>query len=122
MKELEDQCTTLEQSKRLVELGFTQDSASARWIEMINNSWYLDIDFFQAVDNEYPCWTVADMMKILADARGFDLNVLGQIGIYSADEPCKIVVGKAITVHDDYSLLRDNFFEALVILTEDKSL
>ena len=131
MKDIKEQVTTLEQSKRLKKLGFTKDTASLQWknfsrIGKIDDRLWA-IGFaggMHPADSSItlPCWTIADMMKILADAIGFDLDVLGRIGIYSADEPCEVVVGKKITVRDDYSLLRDNFFEALVTLKEDKYL
>lgn len=82
MKKLQNNYTTPEQSKRLLELGVSADSADCYTI--INNDVY-NKDEIRVRQNEYeinysffnnkhynPCWSVGRLIELYMKARGLD--------------------------------------------------
>ena len=94
MKELQNNFTTPEQSKKLLELGVPADSADMFWTtsdekypssELVWNLYIrksdsLDKNFFKIYNmNEFqviPCWSLGRLIEIYVIARGLDTAYL----------------------------------------------
>ena len=81
MKKLQNNFTTLEQSKRLLELGVPFDSADC-YYEYFDDEDGVPIygDFPQYgtsyVELDMPCWSVGRLVEIYVIARGIDTSFL----------------------------------------------
>lgn len=106
MKELQNNFTTPEQSKRLLELGVPADSADcyySHYIKTYAHSEYTEILWhrprFITEDNNpdwnarlidgtqpyLPCWSVGQLIKIMGLCYEFELPSQGAIQIYRTD-------------------------------------
>ena len=69
MKTLQNNFTTSEQSKRLLELGVPADSAECYYDSWGQIQWRqlrdLDHDFFQKYISYIPCWSVGRLIEIM---------------------------------------------------------
>ena len=107
MKKLQNDVTTLEQSKRLIELGVPADSANCYMDE--NGSKFFRQDkldyglfsgqtFFEYFDGIFfPCWSVGRLMEIMALCYKFDLPDSGSIQVYATNFKKRTVVDVLIS-------------------------
>ena len=76
MKKLQNNFTTIEQSKRLLEIGIPADSADM-YYHLANHQYYVrdefsikQHDFFEFYKNIfYPCWSVGRLIEIITICR-----------------------------------------------------
>lgn len=84
MKQLQNNFTTPEQSKRLLELGVPADSADCYLlrtrtkgetiiVEVLHDELYSKKDKFTNVLEYLPCWSVGRLMEIMAECYQVDM-------------------------------------------------
>ena len=83
IKKLQNNFTTPEQSKRLLELGVPADSANCCLRRILTDggyceTWRVDVfDFIGQIHDDYlPCWSIGRLIEIYVIARGVDTSYL----------------------------------------------
>ena len=88
MKQLQNNFTTVEQSKRLLELGVPADSADMYYKDVINTPYMFipNVVFskYKVVESITPCWSVGRLIEIYAITRDADFV---EFDVY-ANSPC----------------------------------
>lgn len=124
-------CTSLEQSKRLIELGIDVNSADMVWHKKLNGTYSLRV-----VDNvlkyDIPAWSLSALLELMPSylfefERGIDLNVYPSINrkvwlcsyMPNAIENMKTDKFKQITHADN---LVDAAYEMIIWLKENNYL
>ena len=73
MKTLQENFTTPEQSKRLLELGVPADSADCYYDSWKQVQWRqlsdMHSDFFEVYNHYTPCWSVGRLMEIMLNSQ-----------------------------------------------------
>lgn len=80
---MRDQVTSIEQSKRLIEMGVPADKASMVWLApMDTNEYHLTtkIGYCCPDERDIPAFTVADLLGILKPANAFETPTIEKIG------------------------------------------
>ena len=83
---MKDQVTSIEQSKRLIELGVPADKASMVWLAPIDlNEYYLTTKMGYCCPDErdIPAFTVADLLILLSDMAekcGVSIRIHQEVG------------------------------------------
>lgn len=99
MKKLQNDFTTPEQSKRLLELGVPADSANCyydgrRILRARSENWMLKPDFFKEYSYFTPCWSVGRLIEIIKICCTDD-NVKDEIAIevmYSNKNSAQLII------------------------------
>ena len=93
MKKLQNNFTTPEQSKRLLEIGVPADSADCCLRRILTDggyceTWIVDVFNFigQIYDDYLPCWSVGRLIEIYNTCVDFDLDNGAAIVIFIQDE------------------------------------
>ena len=78
MKKLQNDFTTPEQSKRLLELGVPANSANCYYdglkiLRVRSEAWMLEPNFFKKYSYFTPCWSVGRMIQVYFISKGVDL-------------------------------------------------
>ena len=67
-------CTTIEQSKKLIELGIDVNTADMMWDDwsLIDEGWKLSVGYYPEIEKDYgnqiiPCWSLAVLLDQLED-------------------------------------------------------
>ena len=114
MKKLQNNFTTPEQSKRLLELGLPAKSADCFWNNPIGSKMYASPivrnkqsyrykDWFKKNNYFYtPCWSVGRLIEIMALCYKFDLPNSGSVQIYTTDIKKRTVVDVLISDIERY--------------------
>ena len=104
IKKLQNNFTTPEQSKRLLELGVPADSADCYYTNMHMTIWIRNtidrIDWGAKVGGVSfytPCWSVGRLMEIMALCYKFDLPDSGSVQVYKTDIEKGIVIDVLIS-------------------------
>ena len=109
MKKLQNNFTTPEQSKRLLEVGVPADSADMLWDGCVypTDGWEFDdfptysdkpFSYYQSLYRQedvahiLPCWSVGRLLEIMALCYKFDFPNNGSVQVYVTD------IKKGITV------------------------
>lgn len=78
IKKLQNNYTTLKQSKRLLELGLPADSADCYYDSWKQIQWRqladLHNDFFDVYKHYTPCWSVGRLIEIWLHCNKFSVN------------------------------------------------
>ena len=103
MKKLQNNFTTPEQSKRLLELGVPADSADCyigkdNKVHVINGDIPKSLIFQMCI----PCWSVGRLIEIMALCYKFDFHDNGAIQVYAIDIKKGIAVDVLISDIERY--------------------
>lgn len=100
IKKLQNNFTTPEQSKRLLELGVPADSADCYWRkDKHGNLGYVSIipSGGKLDERDYPCWSVGRLIEIMAVCYEFDLPDSGSGHVYATDIKKVVVIDVLIS-------------------------
>lgn len=104
IKKLQNDFTTPEQSKRLLELGVPADSANCCIRRVLTDDdceiWIVDVfDFIGHVyDDNLPCWSVCRLMEIIHTCAG------GYDSFFFTDSMCEYLINEI-----DYMIQNNKF-------------
>lgn len=113
-------CTTIEQSKKLIELGIDVDSADMMWIiDGINNP-YIAVTDKNVYLHDTPAWSLSMLLKLIPSEDKADEFYVET----ESHSDCQIVRYKNCwdrSIHSEYSKesLLDAVFEMIVWLKEN---
>ena len=102
IKKLQNNFTTPEQSKRLLELGVPADSADCYYNQIAEKPYFLTMPYSYTnwIDNRnppLPCWSIGRLIEIMGLCYDFELQSQGAIQIYRTDIENRSVVDVLIS-------------------------
>ena len=65
-------CTSLEQSKKLLELGIDINTADMHYLKHSLENFYNPIPFIGKLHDQLPCWSLAALFSVLPEYIKFD--------------------------------------------------
>lgn len=92
-------CTDIEQSKKLIELGIDINTADMMWDDwsLIDEGWKLSVGYYPEIEKDYgrkcyPAWSLAALLDILDNKA------------YSIDEDAIVTLSSYKTIEWDLSI------------------
>lgn len=87
-------CTDIEQSEKLVELGIDVNTADMMWDDwsLIDEGWKLSVGYYPEIEKDYgrkcyPAWSLAALLEVIRGKVGCDLSIWDwySIDVYDLD-------------------------------------
>ena len=98
-------CTDIEQSKKLIELGIDINTADMMWDDwsLIDEGWKLSVGYYPEIEKDYgrkcyPAWSLATLLDILRNRA------------YSIDEDAIVTLSSYKTVEWDLSISNSGLY------------